>query len=100
MNAVTTSQTEGWIRSCRVLRAALVGIVLGGALASCSQPPWKRGPDDARFGANCVHGQENRPTARTINYVDPELCARQVAKRGPYHVRTAPMPAEAIAQEK
>ena len=99
MDAVTTSRTEVWIRLRRVLSAALMGCVLGGALVGCSEP-WKQGPDDPRLGGNCVRGMDRRPVARTINYVEPELCGRKVEHRGPYHVRLAPMPADAATQEK
>jgi hypothetical protein len=71
----------------RCAGAALGAALLALACAACS-PAWHKGRPDPRQGENCVRDVERRPVARTINYVEPELCGRKVAKRGPYHVRT------------
>jgi hypothetical protein len=77
-----------------VLGAAVaLGIALAALwlLAACANP-WQEGIPDARLGENCTRTSTAGPRTRVINYVDPELCGRQVARRGPYHVRTRPMP--------
>jgi hypothetical protein len=75
----------------RFAGAALGAALLALACAACS-PAWHKGRPDPRQGENCVRDVERRPVARTINYVEPELCERKVAKRGPYHVRTPAVP--------
>jgi len=80
------------------LRATVCGVLLIAACAACS--PWHPGRTDTRLGANCVRDASRRPLARTINYVDPELCERKVAMRGPYHVRTKPVPVPSASLER
>jgi hypothetical protein len=109
MNSVTSSTSSDiGIRLRRASCTALLGcaaVLLLATLTGCSAP-WHKGRDDPRLGENCVRNQSDRawhhhdPTARAINYVDPELCNRAVDKRGPYHVRTEPTPLEVIAGEE
>ena len=61
-------------------------------LAACSSNPWHQGTPDSRLGENCYRTSTRGPMTRVVNYADPELCERPVAHRGPYHVRTRPMP--------
>ncbi len=82
----------------RAVWATIAACVLAGAVAGCAET-WKQGPDDPRLGGNCVRGMDHRPIARTINYVEPELCGRKVERRGPYHVRLAPMSTDGKVQE-
>jgi len=85
-SVICSTPTEIHIRLRRAFRTALLGLVFAGILSGCS-PPWKQGVTDPRLGDNCVRNHHG-PTARAINYVDPELCGRVVAKRGPVHVRS------------
>jgi hypothetical protein len=78
---------------------AAVGVLA--MLAGCSiYRDWRVGADDPKLDGNCVRDVKHGPTARVINYADPELCDRDVAHRGPDHVRTAPVPFSASQQEQ
>jgi hypothetical protein len=94
---------EGFTKVARALRPGL-GAALGSALIAVAcgacAPAWHEGPPHARWGENCVREVRTHPVARTINYVDPELCGRQVAGRSPYHVRTMPVPAPSVSEER
>lgn len=85
-----------------VLGAAVaLGVALAALwlLAACSNP-WQVGTPDPRLGENCTRTSTRGPKTRVVNYVDPELCGRQVAHRGPYRVRTRPMPMTGETQER
>ena len=80
-------------------RLALAAVLWLAGLGACSpQGPWKEGKADARWGENCVRTSTAGPETRVTNYVDPELCGRQVAQRGPYRVRTRPAPVTSVTQ--
>jgi len=98
MNSVAASTpTETWIRLRRVFGTALLVLALAAIVASCSRE-WREGPVDPREGENCVRDRKG-PTARAINYVDPELCGRQVGKRGPYYVRIQRPEVETVRED-
>jgi hypothetical protein len=74
----------------------LLAACLGAGLLMACAPRWQEGPTDPHQGASCMRKVGSPPVSRIINYADPELCGRFVARRGPDFVRVKPKAASLL----